>query len=744
MPPARQLIIFGASGDLTRRKLMPALVRLTAQERLDGDFSIVGVSRSKKTDDSFRDEIRAALPASLGPAFDEIASAVHYVVGDASDAASISRLGQRLDALPGGPDAGRLFYLSLGPSLFAPAVEQLGNAGLLDCDADEPNAWRRVVIEKPFGHDLQSARALNRALRRVLREDQIYRIDHYLGKETVQNLLGFRFHNAIFEPLWNRHHVELVQITVAESIGVEHGRAGYYDQTGALRDMVQNHMLQVLALIAMEPPASLDPEAIRSQKVELLRALQHPDPEEIHETTVRARYAAGVIGGAPVRGYLQEEGVPHDSQTETFVALKASIDNWRWSGVPFLLRHGKRLAKRFTEVQVQFRMPPIQLFNRPAEMEDSEYRRMLEAGSLCTRPPNVLTLCLQPREAIKLSFGVKQPGAEMVMAPAKLAFDYRDHFQQTPSDAYERLLFDAMNGDQTLFLRHDEVEESWIYADQVIKAWQQPSAKPILEYPAGSWGPDTTEALFGTSPGAWTTGERPPVFVTEMPSETAGDLVAGFCREILGTKDHVSLAIPGGSAIAAVAAARQSLGPESWRRVHVTWVDERCVPGDDADSNQGAAHRNGALSKDAPAGMELLLYETGETPEQAIERVKRALVRDFDASIDVVLLGIGEDGHVASLFPGTGMDTNDLVAHVPDSPKPPASRITLTRRLLDTARHTVLLATGESKRNALERLLDDDAALPAHGLPSLVVVSDLLLAGDERAAAAIRGGANQS
>ncbi len=506
MTHAFQIVIFGASGDLARRKLIPALTRLHAEGHLESEFAVVGVARRPKSDEEFRQELAEALDPEDRSAFEALAPRIHYHQGDAKDGASLAALGSRLDALPGGSEAGRLFYLSLKPDLFAETARALAKAGLTGAHPGERAAWRRVVIEKPFGRDLTSARALNDDLHAVLREEQIFRIDHYLGKETVQNLLGFRFHNAIFEPLWNRHHVELVQISVAESIGVEQGRAAYYDETGALRDMLQNHMLQILALVAMEPPTSLDPKALRNQKVDLLRALHCPDAAEIGCASVRARYGPGEIEGRPALGYLDEEGVPPDSRTETYVALRAEIDNWRWSGVPFLLRHGKRLPRRFTEVKVQFRTTPLQLFNQPEGMDPSEFRRRLRDGSLCQIRPNVLTLSIQPREQIHLSFGVKRPGAQMVMTPATLGFDYREHFGESPPEAYERLLLDALTGDQTLFLSADEIEASWRYADEVLEGWEGPEAPPLLEHPAGKWGPEEADRLFLGCEGGWTRG----------------------------------------------------------------------------------------------------------------------------------------------------------------------------------------------------------------------------------------------
>ena len=504
-----QVVIFGASGDLTLNKLMPALASLAGKDRPSGGFSVIGVSRSPKTDEDYRREVAERMPAELKDAFTRLAPRLFYAQADVESAADVARLAARLDELPAGRVAGRLYYLSLKPDLFAAATAALKQAGLLE-QAEGGAPFRRVIVEKPFGRDLASAQALNHALHDSLREDQLFRIDHYLGKETVQNLLGFRFHNAIFEPIWNRHHVEHIQITVAEQLGMESGRAGYYDTTGATRDMLQNHMLQVLALVAMEPPSSLDAQDLRSQKVNLLRSLHVPGPQSALRHSLRARYTAGQIGGPsgkPVPAYLDEKGVPADSSTETFVAIRAEIDSWRWAGVPIFLRHGKRMPQKFTEVRVQFRVPPLQLFNRPDGLGDDEFREKLRDGSLCQIRPNILTLGIQPRETINLSFGVKTPGAAMIMAPAELAFDYRDHFGQTTAPAYERLLLDALLGDATLFVHAEEIEASWHFVDAYRRAWDSPEAPPLAEYPAGSWGPDGADELFRGCEGGWSRGQ---------------------------------------------------------------------------------------------------------------------------------------------------------------------------------------------------------------------------------------------
>ena len=500
-----QVVILGANGDLTARKLVPALTRLAGKRRPASGFSVVGVARTPKTDEAFRRELESALPDELRADFASLAPSIRYVQADVADPASGRALATRLDELRSAPAAGRLFYLSLKPDLFAPAVANLSRHGMVD--RRDERAFRRVIVEKPFGRDLGTARELNRALQGWLREDQILRIDHYLGKETVQNLFAFRFHNAIFEPIWNREHIELVQITVAEQLGVQHGRAGYYDSTGALRDMLQNHMLQILALVAMEPPSSLAPEAIRAQKLAVLRSLVIPDCGEASRCSVRARYGAGAIDRVPVPGYLDEPGVSPGSTTETYVAVRAELLTWRWSGVPFLLRHGKRLAKHFTEVKVQFRVPPLELFTSEDGLPPEHFlSRTPGSSELCRLRPNILTLSIQPREALSLSFGLKAPGRSMAMVPAQFAFDYHDRFGVPTTPAYERLLLDAIEGDLTLFLHADEVEACWLFADALLSAWQKPEAPPLLSYPAGSWGPPEAEELLRGCEGGWSRG----------------------------------------------------------------------------------------------------------------------------------------------------------------------------------------------------------------------------------------------
>jgi glucose-6-phosphate 1-dehydrogenase len=471
-----QVVIFGASGDLTARKLVPALYAAHCGQLFPGRLQLVGVARRPWTDASFRDHLTRLAPKELGCGYDNweaFLGLVHYVPTSLESGTDYQALGQRLEELAGGL-AHRVFYLAVKPDLFLPAVENLRRVGLLD---QTQGGHRRVVVEKPFGADLASARALNARLLGLLGEDQLYRIDHYLGKETVQNLLVFRFRNAFFEPLWNQKYVELVQITVAETVGMERGRGDYYDATGASRDMLQNHLLQLVALVAMEPPAALEPKAIRDEKAKVLHCLR--PPAEVPDPTgqlVRGQYD----------GYRQEPGVRPDSDTETYLAARTYIDNWRWGGVPFLLRTGKCLPRRFTAITVQFRMPPITLFGSYSE---------------CHLRPNRLTIRVQPNEGIDLDFDVKEPGQGIVIKPAKLAFDYQAQFKQPSPEAYQRLLQDVVVGDQSLFLRADEVEEAWRWTDSLRQAM---AASPLRNYAQDSWGPPEANALFGACEGRWT------------------------------------------------------------------------------------------------------------------------------------------------------------------------------------------------------------------------------------------------
>jgi glucose-6-phosphate 1-dehydrogenase len=487
------IVIFGASGDLTGRKLIPALYHLHREQQLPDPIRVVGVARREKSEVGWREELREALGRhSRTQPVDEaswlaFAANVHYCQGDMSDPATHGRLRERLEGF--GPEVGRriLFYLAIAPSQFPVVVGRLDEAGLLRMTAEQEDPWRRVVIEKPFGRDLVSARDLNAALMRHAHERQIFRIDHYLGKETVQNIMMFRFSNAIFEPIWSRQSIEHVQITMGERSGVG-SRGAFYEEVGALRDIVQNHLLQVLALMTMEPPVNLDAESIRDEKVKLLRAIRVLDPSQVSDNAVRGQYGAGLAGDASAAAYREEPRVQPDSNVETYVALRLLIDNWRWSGVPFYLRSGKHLAQSVSEVRIQFRRTPHVLFA-------AQCGPKLDANSL--------TLRLQPNEGITLRFNGKVPGASMEIRPVRMQFSYNTEFGAYTPEAYERLLLEAIAGDPTLFIRRDEVEVSWAIVDPIRAAW---SGQPLSElefYPAGSWGPKAADELLSRRGHAW-------------------------------------------------------------------------------------------------------------------------------------------------------------------------------------------------------------------------------------------------
>jgi len=487
------IVIFGASGDLTARKLIPALYHLYCEKQLPNPVRIVGFARRPKTDAAWRDELGADLQkfsrsknldCSQWAAF---AQNISYCQGEFDDSNAYLNLEKQLAGF--GDEKLRrnlVFYLATSPSQFAEIVEHLHTSGLLHKQEKE-NFWQRVVVEKPFGHDLASARQLNHELTRFAYEKQIYRIDHYLGKETVQNILMFRFSNAIFEQLWNRQCVDQVQITVGENLGVG-GRGGYYEEAGALRDMVQNHLLQVLALCAMEPPVSLEAEALRDEKVKLLKSIQLLDSSQVPLCAVRGQYAAGEIDGQAVPGYRQEPKVNPNSTTETFVALRLMINNWRWSGVPFYLRTGKRLPMSASEVRIQFKPTPNVLF----------------AAQCGTRlDSNSITLRLQPNEGIFLRFNGKVPGTSTEIRPVRMHFDYDAEFGAYTPEAYERLLLEVISGDSTLFIRRDEVETAWSIVDPIRQAW---AGQPLTDqefYPAGTWGPAAADELLAKRSHKW-------------------------------------------------------------------------------------------------------------------------------------------------------------------------------------------------------------------------------------------------
>jgi len=481
--PPTALVIFGATGDLSQRKLLPALYNLAHEGGLPERFELVGVSRSALSDEEFRDLARTAITtrSRRTPDSDVLAGLlerVSYVTTSFDDAEGYGRLAERLDALDAGAGLAfnRVFYLSTAPGFFEPIVEALGAQGL----DDRPAADVRVVIEKPFGRDLASARALNAAVLDVFREEQVFRIDHYLGKETVQNILVLRFANGIFEPLWNRSYIEQVQITASEDIGIG-SRAGYYDSAGALRDIVQNHLLQLLSILAMEPPVSFGADEVRDEKVKVLRAIRPPapdDPEGI--PVVRGQYGSGTVGGEDVPSYRDEEGVADDSETETFVALRLGVENWRWAGVPFYLRAGKRLPRRTTEIAVTLKPVPHVAFQQ---------------GDSHGVQPNQLILAVQPDEGVSLSLVSKIPGAKMRVRPVNMEFLYGTSFLSESPEAYERLILDTMRGDATLFARGDEVEAAWAVCDPILAAWSGTDGGPVHAYPAGSTGPAEADAL---------------------------------------------------------------------------------------------------------------------------------------------------------------------------------------------------------------------------------------------------------
>jgi glucose-6-phosphate 1-dehydrogenase len=496
------IVILGANGDLAKRKLLPAIYQLAKDQLLPPNCDVLGTAREPMTDDSFRKMMGDALRASDEIEFDEalwnkLAPRMHYVPGDVKNAQSFRQLCERLEQIEQRREQNernRLFYLAVPPSIFGTIVEALSESGLAPRmhDASE-RPWSRIVIEKPFGRSLETARALNRQVLDLFSECQLYRIDHYLGKETVQSILVFRFANAIFEPIWSRQSIDHVQITVAETVGVER-RGRYYEEAGVVRDMFQNHLLQLLTLTAMEPPAAMNADAVRDEKVKVLRSLRWLRDKDLEQTAVRAQYAAGKVGGKSVVGYREEQDVSKTSNTPTYAAVRFYVDNWRWTGVPFYLRSGKRLANRVSEIAVQFREPPVLMFGH-------ETREQIA--------PNTLVMRIQPNEGASLSFQVKTPGAayqlsqRIEVSPVAMDFSYRETFGDSNPPAYETLLLDILIGDATLFTRSDEVEAAWMVVEPLIKHWEEHPPDKMPTYAAGSWGPAEADELVSSHGARW-------------------------------------------------------------------------------------------------------------------------------------------------------------------------------------------------------------------------------------------------
>jgi glucose-6-phosphate 1-dehydrogenase len=491
VPDPCVLVLFGATGDLAHRKVIPAMYQLWRTNLLPHEFVLLAVGRRPYEDDSFRDEVRRSLEQFSRvlpldePAWRSFKERIRYQLCDFGDPSGFDGLVTVLDDLDQeeGTRGNRLFYLATQPSQFAEIVGQLGRVGLDHERLD--GGWRRVVIEKPFGHDLDSAKRLNREVGKVFRESQVYRIDHYLGKETVRNLLVFRFGNGIFEPLWNRRYVDHVQITVAESIGIEN-RGAFYEETGAVRDVLQNHLLQLVSLVAMEPPATFEADALRDEKVKVLRAIGTHPADQTTEV-VRGQYGPGWVAATPVPGYRQEEDVDPQSETETYVAARLLIDDWRWSGVPFYVRTGKRLPKRSTEIAIQFRAVPHHLFRETSSEPDA----------------NLLAIRIQPDEGIMLRFGAKVPGLGLNVRSVTMDFTYGSAFNVDSPDAYETLILDALQGDASLFTRADEVEEAWSIVDPFIDAWADAGPPDFPNYEAGTWGPDSADEMLAREGRRW-------------------------------------------------------------------------------------------------------------------------------------------------------------------------------------------------------------------------------------------------
>lgn len=717
------IVIFGGSGDLNKRKLTPALYNLFIDKYLPEKFAIISVGRTDYSDEDFRNLMQESVNEFSRREVEEEAwkafeSHIFYYAANLKDQASYKEIGVRIESMEEEwqTKSNRLFYLSVAPTLFESIAVHLGRSQV--CDDIKRS---RIIIEKPFGHDLASARDLNRLLATIFDERQIFRIDHYLGKETVQNILTFRFTNALFEPLWNRNYIDHIQITVAETVGME-GRGSYYESSGALRDMVQNHVLQLLSMIAMEPPISTDADEIRNKKVDVLKAMRKYNPEQVGAYAVRGQYGPGWIKGKEVAGYREEEDVAPDSNTEAYAAIKFYIDSWRWQDVPFYIRTGKRMADKTSVITIQLRPAPHRAFTTIDGETNQEANRII--------------INIQPEMGMKIRFQAKRPGMNQIVNPVDMIFDYNKAYDAPAPEAYEALLLDAISGNTALFMRGDQVEEAWQVVMPVLEAWKN---KPIENYPgyaAGTWGPEEADRLLAKEGHNWI---NPPAsnaqetVIEDRHDESKRGVVnlhvyeniedLSYCAaELFVRKSHEAIerdgrfvvALSGGSSsknLYQLLAQRPFSTSVNWSKVYVFWGDERTVPIDNPESNAGMAYQT--MLNTLPIPGDQIFPMRGDNRSDIAALEYEELLQDFfrgrSPKFDLILLGLGADAHTASIFPGVRISAKKMtwVKEV-FVPKLDSYRISLTPQLINQANCVAFLTYGEEKADALYHVLEGD------------------------------------